>query len=94
MSIDGVESDLRKLTIRKAELMTKRRAQTAALKVLDDQLASNTPLANDAQITEMRQATGLLLSALRTSEREMESLHQTERRLHAEHEFWQKNRAN
>jgi hypothetical protein len=94
MSIDGVESDLRRLNIRKAELMTKRREQTAALKVLDDQLASKTPATNDAQIAEMRQATGLLLSALRTGEREMESLNETERRLHAEHEFWQKNRAN
>jgi hypothetical protein len=94
MSIDGVESDLRRLNIRKAELMTKRREQTAALKSLDDQLTSNVPSVNDAQIADMQQATGVLLSALRTGEREMESLNETERRLKAEHEFWQKNKAN
>ena len=94
MSIDGVESDLKRLNSRKAGLTTKHREQKAALKVLDDQLASNTPTASDAQLTEMRQAAGVLLSALRISEQEIESLNQTERRLNAEQAFWQKNRAN
>ena len=93
MSIDGVESDLKKLNIRKAELVAKRREQTAALKVLDDQLASDAPTSSAGQIAEMRQAAGALLSALRTGEREIEALDQMERRLNAEHEFWQKNRA-
>ena len=90
MGIDGVESDLRTLNIRKAELLTKRREQTAALRALDDQLASSTPAANDAQIAELRHATGILLSALRTGEREIEALGQMERRLNAEYAFWQK----
>jgi hypothetical protein len=93
MSTDGVESDLKRLNNRKVELVAKRREQTAALKSLDDQLTGNVPTANDAQITKLRHAIGLLLSALRTGEREMAVLSEMERRLNAEHEFWQKNRA-
>lgn len=91
MGIDGVESDLKQLNIRKAKLITKRNEQTVSLKGLDDQLTSS-PEAGAAQIAEIQHATGLLLSALRTSEREIEALNQMERHLNAEHTFWQKQR--